>query len=251
MRKQLFTICFSALVFMACDKNENDANNNSPETNDSSFQFNPNLTYGIMNDNDGHTYKTIQIGAQTWMAENLRTTKYRNGTSLVNITDSVAWKDTKEGAWCYYNNDLGNDTLYGKLYNWYAVIDSGGLCPSGWHVPTDAEWNVLAKQVDPSADTTLCCNNAAGGSMKSTGTQYWESPNRNATNSSGFSGLPGGSRSLTSTSFTYFEQTGYWWSSTETIIKTGQARFLFYFDGALTRFNADKSNGFSVRCLKD
>jgi len=206
---------------------------------------------GTVSDIDGNTYKTVQIGTQLWMAENLRTTKYQNGTPIPNVTDNAKWKKLTTGAWCYYNNDAANNTLYGKLYNWYAVKNTNRLCPKGWHVPTNAEWNKLLKFLEPSADTTLCCNNQAGNKMKTKGIQYWQSPNQKATNSSGFSGLPGGARNLNGSTFNYMGQTGYWWSETETITKSGYGRFLFYLNGTLTRFNGVKSDGFCVRCLKD
>jgi len=135
-------------------------------------------------DIDGNEYATIQIGTQVWMAENLRTTKYCNGDPIPNVTDSLQWVNLATGAWAHNNNYSQYENLYGKLYNWYAVDDSRNICPCNWHVPTDAEWTTLIDY--------LGGEGVAGGKMKSTGTQYWLSPNTDATNESGFSGLPGG-----------------------------------------------------------
>jgi uncharacterized protein (TIGR02145 family) len=212
--------------------------------------FNPNLNYGSVTDVDGNTYKTIQIGTQVWMAENLRTTKYRNNTPITNITDNTQWQNNTTGAWSYYNNNATNNTPYGKLYNWYAVANTNGICPTGWHIPTDAEWNKLTKFLDPTADTTQCCSNTAGGKMKSTGTQYWLSLNTDATNSSGFSGLPGGGRADGGTFFAIGND-GYWWSSEDGDAVNAWVRGLYSTSGRVERFTLNKTFGLSVRCVRD
>jgi uncharacterized protein (TIGR02145 family) len=204
--------------------------------------FNPNLTYGSVSDIDGNTYKTIQIGTQVWMAENLRTTKYRNNTPITNITDNTQWQNNTTGAWSYYNNDATKNNPYGKLYNWYAVVNSNGICPTGWHVPSDAEWTTLT--------TFLGGETVAGGKMKSTGTQYWQSPNSDATNSSGFSGLPGGFRDYNG-AIGSIGYGGYWWSSTENGTYDAWDRNLGYSNGGVGRPYDNKTFGFSVRCLRD
>jgi len=206
-------------------------------------QFNPNLTYGSITDQDNNTYKTIQIGTQTWMAENLRTTKYRNGTPILNITDNTQWQNNTTGAWSYYTNDANNNIPYGKLYNWYAVANTNQLCPTGWHVPTDAEWTTLT--------TFLGGESVAGGKMKSTGTQYWISPNTSATNSSGLSGLPGGLRTSFVGTFGNVGYDGGWWSSTEGPTGNAWLRVLGYSNGDVGRGPNGKAYGFSVRCLRD
>jgi uncharacterized protein (TIGR02145 family) len=121
--------------------------------------FNPNLTYGAVNDIDGNTYKTIVIGTQTWMAENLKTTKYRNGDTIPTNLTNAAWSDATTGAYAIYNNDAANNTIYGKLYNWYAVTDSRNICPVGWHVPSDSEWTTLVNYLGGAL--------VAGGKLKS------------------------------------------------------------------------------------
>jgi uncharacterized protein (TIGR02145 family) len=153
---------------------------------------NPSLTYGSMTDQEGNVYKTIVIGTQEWMAENLNTSIYRNGDAIpTNLDDAAAWLNTTSGAWAYYNSDASYACPYGKLYNWYACVDARQLCPVGWHVPTNAEWSVLTSYLDG--------EDVAGGKMKTTGTieaatGLWWVPNQSATNSSGFSGAPGGYR---------------------------------------------------------
>jgi uncharacterized protein (TIGR02145 family) len=177
------------------------------------------------------------------MAENHRTATYANGEPISIVTDSSTWSQLSSGAWCNYNNNVANDGVYGKLYNWYATVDSRDLCPAGWHVPTDAEWTVLT---DYLGGTFL-----AGGKMKSTGTQYWLSPNVVATNESGFSGFPGGYRFGSNGGFYVVGNDGYWWSSTENPTYGAWSRWLKYNNGNVGRSTNNKQDGFSVRCLKD
>ncbi len=153
--------------------------------------FNPTLSYGSLTDIEGNTYKTIQIGTQLWMAENLRVSKFRNNITILDISDSLQWANVYDNntlvpAWVHYQNDPSNNALYGKLYNWYAAVNPNGICPQGWHVPTDGEWSTLTN--------FLGGEPVAAGQMKSAGTQYWKSPNVEGTNSSGFSALAGGLR---------------------------------------------------------
>ncbi|MBU6331934.1 MAG: hypothetical protein KGQ80_05920, partial [Bacteroidetes bacterium] len=146
--------------------------------------------FSTVSDVDNNTYATVQIGTQCWTQSNLKVTKYRNGDIIPTGLSNAQWGSTTSGAYAIFNNDPVNDALYGKLYNWYAVTDSRGLCPTGWHVPTDGEWTTLT--------TFLGGESVAGGAMKSTATQPtpggWNAPNTGATNSSGFTGLPGGYR---------------------------------------------------------
>jgi uncharacterized protein (TIGR02145 family) len=209
---------------------------------------NSTLNYGSMTDQDGNVYKTIVVGTQEWMAENLRARTYRNGVAIPLVTDQTQWaanwnNGTALPMMCWYNNDSATYACpYGKLYNWYAVTSSNNVCPTGWHVPSDAEWTTLT--------TFLGGQNVAGGKMKSTGTQYWQSPNAAADNSSGFSGLPGGTRNFDGT-FGIIGLIGYWWSSTENPTPTAWSRTLVYNFGLVSMNFYEKTNGFSVRCLRD
>ena len=192
---------------------------------------------------NGYTYTSIVLGnGQEWMAENLRTTTYANGDPIPNVTDDNQWEDLTTGAWVHYNNDSQYENPYGKLYNGYTVDDPRNVCPTGWHVPTDAEWTVLSDY--------LGGESVAGGKMKSTGTQYWSSPNTDATNESGFSGLPSGYRN-SSGSFGGIGLDGYWWSSTEYSALYAWYRSLGYSIGYVDRYANNKRNGLSVRCLRD
>jgi uncharacterized protein (TIGR02145 family) len=214
---------------------------------------------GSVTDIDGNTYSTIQIGTQEWMQENLKTTRYRNGDFITTGLTNTQWQNTTSGAYAIYNDSAQYNNIYGKLYNFYAVADPRELCPTGWHVPSDSEWNVLVKFLDPQADTTGIGfqSSIAGGFMKTagdlqSGTGLWEAPNTGATNSSGFSGLPGGYR----LNFGFYNNVGflgYWWSSTPRSTLNAWSRSLDYDDGGVTRGdNASlKRSGFSVRCLRD
>jgi uncharacterized protein (TIGR02145 family) len=193
---------------------------------------------------DGYTYSSIVLGnGQEWMAENLRTTSYANGDLIPNVTDGAQWQILTTGAWSHYNNDSQYEYPYGKLYNWHTVADPRNVCPTGWHVPSFAEWSFLSDYLEDQS--------VAGGKMKSTGTQYWLSPNTDATNESGFSGLPGGSRNAIG--FHSLGEGGLWWSSSEEEEATNYAwyHFLLYDAGYLSFGWTSKTDGFSVRCLRD
>ena len=193
-------------------------------------------------DIDNNTYKTVQIGTQCWMQSNLKVSKYRNGVAIpTGLSDNV-WRITTRGAYAIYDNNNANDAIYGKLYNWYAVVDTLGLCPTGWHVPSDGEWTTLT--------THLGGGGVAGGKLKSTGTTLWESPNTGATNESGFTGLPGGYRNYGG-SFDNMRYYACFWSATEYGNFYAWSRYLYGYDGYVYRDGNNKSFGASVRCLRD
>jgi len=184
----------------------------------------------------------VSICSQVWSSQNLNVTTYRNGDPIPQVTDSIQWLNLTSGAWCWYNNDSATYAFtYGKLYNWYAVNDPRGLAPAGWNIPTDAEWSTL--------ETCLGGSSVAGGKMKTTGTSHWIG-GFPSTNSSGFSGLPGGGRASYST-FEYIRFVGSWWSSSQDNTSTAWSRFLFFNDGSVGRYSGDKTAGFSVRCISD
>jgi uncharacterized protein (TIGR02145 family) len=198
-----------------------------------------------VSDVDGNSYNTVQIGTQCWTQSNLKVSKYRNGDNIPTGLSNTDWQSTTAGAYAIYANDPVNDGLYGKLYNHYAVMDTRGLCPTGWHVPTDGEWTTL--------ETFLGGSSVAGGALKSTATQPtpggWLSPNTGATNSSGFSAGPGGLR--------YFNgflnsvgNDGFWWSSSLSGTNAWY-RYLNYYTGNINRDTTNHTSGFSVRCLRD
>ncbi len=205
-------------------------------------------TAGSTTDVDGNTYTTVTIGTQVWMKENLKVSKYRNGDLISTNLDNTSWQNTTSGAYAIYNNDAANNTTYGKLYNWFAVADPRGLCPAGWHVPSDAEWTTLENFLGGASV-------AAGGKMKSTGTiqastGLWQDPNTGATNSSGFTAFPGGTRDFVG-AFYNLGGTGFWWSSTENTSTFAWLRALSYYFANSSRVDDNKTYGFSVRCLRD
>jgi uncharacterized protein (TIGR02145 family) len=194
-------------------------------------------------DIDGNVYKTVKIGTQVWMTENLKTTKYKDGIAIPLVTDDKIWGTLTRPAFCWYHNDAtSNRNKFGALYNWF-VVNTNKLCPTGWHVASDEEWTTLT--------TFLGGEQIAGGKLKEKGNSQWQSPNTGATNESGFSALPSGYRIYNDT-FRGDGLWGYWWTSSE---KPSQAnafyRRLSYDYRDVVNSIDDKRNGWSVRCLKD
>ena len=186
---------------------------------------------------------SLLICNQTWMVKNLDVTTYRNGAIIPEVTDPIIWANLTIGAWCYLNNDPANGPIYGKLYNWYAVNDPRGLAPQGWHVPIDAEFTTLS--------TCLGGGVVAGGKMKETGTSNWATPNTAATNSSGFTGLPGRFRRTNGDFLVGNNNVGYWWSNTLNASSQGVVRRLDYNVGNIIEQAIPLNWGLSVRALKD
>jgi uncharacterized protein (TIGR02145 family) len=193
-------------------------------------------------DIEGNTYKTVNIGTQLWMAENLKTTKYNDGIEIPLVADS-SWNSLTTHGYCWYNNNYKNyGKIYGALYNGYAA-GSGKLCPTGWHVPTDAEWKTLSDY--------LGGDRLAGGKLKETGTAHWNRPNTGATNDSGFTALPGGGRWVIGR-FDLFGRRAYWWStSIYDDIFDASIWMIPHDENLFNKVPAIKGNGFSVRCIKD
>lgn len=190
-------------------------------------------------DIDGNIYHTVTIGTQVWMMENLNTTRYRNGDTIINAT---IWNDSTNGAYCNYDNNSINGQIYGKLYNWFAVNNNRNIAPIGWRVPTDNDWRILVDYLDSSV---------AGGKLKEADTIHWESPNAGANNSSGFTALPGGYRSSYG-SFDGIGNSGYWWTSSEYLDTTKAWYYSMNHNWAyVISYVSDKRKGFSIRCIKE
>ena len=193
-------------------------------------------------DIDGHTYSTVKIGEQWWMAENLKVTRFRNGNDIQLVTSNVVWESLSTAGYSNYNNDISRVGTYGRLYNWQAVNDPRGLAPEGWHIPSDSEWQALTEY--------LGGDDIAGGKMKETGTLHWLNPNAGATNESGFSARPGGCRDWTG-HCTNISLLAYFWSVTAA--DSGEASYLSldYYTQAAVIDSYDKGAGFSIRCVRD
>lgn len=188
-------------------------------------------------------FQSVKIGNQIWMQKNLDVTTYRNGDTIPMVSDNTQWQKLTTGAWCYYLNDSATyAATYGKLYNWYAVMDPRGLAPTGWHIPNNAEWNVLVNWLGRVS--------IAGGKMKETGTTHWLTPNIDATNSSGFTGLPGGYRYYNGKFFD-MEASGNWWSTSAPTTTDAWAYGLSFESGEVGTDGAYNRSGFSVRCIRD
>jgi uncharacterized protein (TIGR02145 family) len=260
--KKIFLVLILGSALVSCKKETTNSNNSSNNTtNSSTCVDNPNINFksigtaigksaDCLKDIEGNTYKVVTIGSQTWMAENLKTTKYNDGSIIQNLKDDKEWSNASSSltaAWCYYKNDSTNNVKFGKLYNWYAVNrttnGNKNICPTGWHVPTDAEWTVLTDY--------LGGEGISGGKMKEAGSISWNSPNIDATNSSLFTGIPGGyiNNNGVSDSIGY---RGYWWSSTEYNTPYAWYRSLSYKVKVTYRnYFVSKKSGISVRCIKD
>jgi uncharacterized protein (TIGR02145 family) len=205
---------------------------------------------GTVTDIDGNIYNTVKIGNQIWMAENLKTTKYNDGTAIQLVTDSASWSASfpYNAAYCWYDNDEATyKNVYGALYKYYVInADNENVCPTGWHVPTNNEWMLmlLAFDVNAKIDYLGSASLIAGGKLKETGTTHWLSPNIGATNESGFTALPGGHR-LSDGTFIKVSKTGFWWSD-------GLSSFsLSYNHIGVGWSEGSLGSGCSVRCLKD
>ena len=204
--------------------------------------INPNLVKDV----DGNIYRTVTIGTQTWMEENLKTTRYNDSTLISNVTDNTAWGNLTSGAYCWYNNDFNASKDYGALYNWYAV-NKGKLAPKGWHVPSENEWKTLADYLGGVA--------IAAGKLKESGILHWQgvgSPD--VTNVTGFTALPGGFRINIDGSFADLGGMGFWWCSSATGTSSNNMQaIIMSLDsiGLLNQGYWPLTTGFSVRCIKN
>jgi len=231
--KVKFLILGLALVcFLGCSDDDNPSISNNGGGNSE-------VTF---NDIDGNVYHEVKIGNQTWMKENLKTTRYRNGAYVKTNLNDIEWQTNVTGACADYNNDPPITVVYGKLYNWFAVTNPLGLCPTNWHTPSDSEWTELANY--------LGGDSIAGGKMKEIGLSHWAIPNVDATNSSEFTGLPGGYRLPTGPYFNIYS-VGFWWSATQDSLTGAYFRTLNTSSNDLGRNNFKETYGFSVRCVKD
>jgi uncharacterized protein (TIGR02145 family) len=207
---------------------------------------------GTVSDIDGNTYLTIVIGTQTWMAENLKTTKYSNsdliGTTTPTTLD-ISGETAPKYQWAYDGND-SNVATYGRLYTWHSVTDNRNICPTGWYVPSTSDWHTLVLYLDPNAGLSWLESYLAGGKLKETGLIHWLSPNTEATNETGFTVLPGGYRAYDGP-FGSKGWNGYLWSSSELNTNDAWYELLTTYNGRISRFDLGKANGFSVRCLKE
>lgn len=204
---------------------------------------NPTSKKQRVKDINGNYYITIKIGNQLWMAENLKVTKFRYGDEIPVVADNKEWGALATGGLCWYNNNSDKyKSSYGAMYNWYCVVDKRGLCPKGWHIPSDSEWEILISY--------LGGKSVAGSKVKESGTLHWVKPNAGATNESGFTALPSGDRHDDG-SFYDLEWLGYFWASTEKDATTAWSIQLDWGSPVMSRQNNFKKDGFSIRCVSD
>lgn len=219
---QLIVIAALLMLISSCKKNED----------------------SILADVDGNIYTSVTIGTQVWMVENLKTTKYNDGTVIPNVINNTDWISLTTGAYCDNDNNPSNSTTYGRLYNWYVAASTNlkNACPTGWHVPSNEEWTTLM--------TNLGGQSVAGGKLKEKGTTHWDSPNTGATNETGFTALPGGFRGL-SGKFQPPLRYCVGWLASEYDFTQAWGYFLTYDANSVSHWYSYKSNGRSIRCLKD
>ncbi len=194
-------------------------------------------------DADGNLYKSVRLGSQIWMADNLRTSVYNDTTPIPQVTSDTEWENLTSGAWCWYANDANYEIPYGKLYNWHAV-GTGKLCPDGWHVPTESDWTTLIAHVGMGEPQL------AGGTMKDVGLTFWNSPNAGATNSSALFAVPGGARTSQGT-FGWLGDQSFWWGAIDVSNMYSRTRVLVYNGTGFSTNVFLKTVGSSVRCVKD
>ena len=246
MKKKQNVSIFPLLImglFLAFSNSCKKDDDNNPTNGRTTALFNSGVTYGTTTDQDGNVYKTVTIGTQTWMAENLRTTKYNDGTSIPLVTNDDKWSNLSTGAYCNCNNTTNSDTIatYGRFYNWHAV-NTGKLAPKGWHLPTDAEWIELIDYLGGLSD--------AGGKLKEIGATHWNNPNEGATNETGFTALPVGYRTNDGRFFNFGFQ-GCWWIAAEYLSGYPLCRLVTYQHSGVGRSAMIKEMGVSVRCVRD
>jgi len=207
------------------------------------------IEYGTVTDIEGNSYKTVKIGTQEWMAENLRTKKYRNGETITNLSGDTTWMKITTGAYCNYDYNNDNPSIYGRYYNWYAVNDGRNIAPTGWHVPTDIEWTILT--------TYLGGDNVAGLKLQESGrsTHWWF--NTNATNESGFTAIGAGfvgdpNEAVLDGTILGIWVYAYWWTSTENNSTEAKCRCIsMNSNNIVSKYSKLKGYGYSMRCIKD
>jgi uncharacterized protein (TIGR02145 family) len=206
-----------------------------------------NYPRGTVKDIQGNTYNTVQIGQQTWMAENLKTTLFKDSTMIPLVNDSSDWSTMTGPAYCWYQNDKASfGNTYGALYNWYAVSNTWNgnrnICPSGWHIPSEAEWDALME--------SLGGEQVAGGKLKEADTLHWDAPNTGADNETGFTALPGGGRKSDGL-FNFIHETSSFWSTTQTYSDAAISINMIHISQGINNWNTNFQTGVSVRCVKD
>jgi uncharacterized protein (TIGR02145 family) len=249
--KNTIYLLASVILLLSCKKESSNPSSNK-STNSTTNTTTSTAKYGNgVTDLDGYKYKTVVIGNQEWMGENLKVSKYNDGTVIPNIIDNTQWSKLTTGAWCYNNNNnISNDLKFAKLYNWYALSPTTNgnknVCPTGWHVPTDNDWSIMTDFLGGEA--------VAGGKLRDVGESSWNSSSSSNTNPYLFTALPGGQRDSDG-NFTSIGNYGSWWSNTESTQYyfniSSWARSMEGSGSNISRLGTVKGYGLSIRCIKD
>nr|MCU0407998.1 fibrobacter succinogenes major paralogous domain-containing protein [Bacteroidales bacterium] len=220
------------------------------------------FTFAKCSDYENNRYKVVKIGTQLWMAENLKSGYYSNGTPIPYVNTVATWDalTATDKAFCYYDDNTANGNIYGALYTWPAAMNGAaasstspsnvqGACPTGWHLPSDAEWHSMILVIDPGAQYSTTESSFAGGMLKEMGTSHWSAPNAGAADTYGFGALPSGRRVETGL-FTQLSYNAMWWTTTDA---SGNARdrTLYYTFERIDRAPAYKNVGYAIRCVRN
>ncbi len=252
MRRYLFSLILALVliffsILLGCSNDDNSTGSDNS------------ILTSTVTDIDGNIYKTVKIGNQWWMAENLKVTHYRNGNPIPNVTDIMDWIVLNTGAYCNYRNSEDNANIYGRLYNWYVINDNRNIAPEGWHVSTDEDWKQLETYLgmnQDEVDSISWRGTNEGGKLKEAGTEHWSSPNTGATNTTGFTAIPSGFRydyNYTGgiDSYAHLSIYALYWASSEINSDSIFRRDIYYKSSSIHRYPIRKNAGISIRCVKD
>jgi uncharacterized protein (TIGR02145 family) len=219
------------------------------------------ISYGSVTDIDGNSYRTVRIGNRDWMAENLRTTRYRDGSVIPNVTDDTEWGGLTTGAYSLYDNASAREEQYGILYNYFAVSDAAGLCPTGWRIPSDTDWAIMADYIESFPEFGPASVGRALKSCRQVSSVLGDGCATNlhprwsaneviyGTDNFGFAAFPGGNRALQG-NFAGIGGYGFWWTSTQNGAEQAWSRSLHSSINNLSRSSDDKQRGYSIRCIR-
>lgn len=252
---RVFTLIFSlSLVIFSCNKDDDTGRRRDLQADRIDVSMKPwvnqDHSYGRLIDIDGNEYATIRFGNYEWMAENLKTSRFCNGDSILHEPEPIEWSKLNSAAWSHFDNNPQFDFAVGKLYNGFSAIDSRNICPCNWRVPTEEDWDILISAYSGTMRAGDFLKSEVTNRSSSDPDWYWQPENFGANNSSGFSSLPGGERSHYG-EFNWMGVTGQWWSASEGAGGGLRAYAMVFMVGSTSKGNINRKSGLSVRCVRD